>query len=121
MKMVKNVSLWSLLVLCSLTVLGCGKKDEDRPVSEIKTKAEQMNKDELRAEAMKYKEAITTKKAELEELTAKLKEIPLTEIRNEDAKRVEDLNRSISALKERFQVYYRMLQKKGGDISGLQI
>jgi len=121
MKIVRNAALWFLLLLVSLVVLGCGKKDEDRPVSEIKTKAEQMSKDELRAEAMKYKEAITAKKAELEKLTAKLKEIPLTEIRNEDAKRIEDLNRSISALKERFQVYYRMLQKKGGDISGLQI
>lgn len=117
----KNVSLWSLLVLFSLAVLGCGKKDEDRPVSEVKTEAEQMSTDELRAEAMKYKEAITAKKAELEKLTAKLKEIPVTEILNEDAKRIEDLNRSISALKERFNVYYQMLRKKGGDTSGLQI
>lgn len=121
MKMVKNVSLWSLLLLVSLAVLGCGKKDEERPVSEVKTEAEQMSTDELRAEAMKCKEAITSKKAELEELTAKLKEIPVTEILNEDAKRIEELNKSISSLQKHFDVYYQMLRKKGGDTSGLQI
>jgi len=123
--MVKNVSLWSLLVLCSLAVLSCGKKDEDRPISEVKTEAEQMITDELRAEAMKCKEAITSKRGELEKLTAKLKGLPVTEMLGEEAKGlkadIEDLNKSVSALKERFDVYYRKLQEKGGDTSGLQI
>lgn len=121
MKIVRNAALWSLLVLVSLAVLGCGKKDEDKPVSDVKTEAEQMNKDELRAEAMKCKEAIAAKKGELEKVMAKLKELPVTEIKDEDAKRLEDLNRSISVLKERFSVYYQELRKKGGDTSGLQI
>jgi hypothetical protein len=121
MNIVRNATLWSLLVLVSLAVLGCGKKDEDKPVSEVKTEAEQMNKDELRAEAMKCKEAITAKKGELEKVMAKLKVLPVTEIRDKDAKRLEDLNKSISALQKHFDVYYQELRKKGGDTSGLQI
>ena len=121
MKIVRNAALWSLLVLVSLAVLGCGKKDEDKPVSEVKTEAEQMNKDELRAEAMKCKEAITAQKGELEKIMAKLKVLPVTEIKDKDAKKLEDLNKSISVLKEHFNVYYQELRKKGGDTSGLQI
>jgi lipase chaperone LimK len=121
MKILRNATLWSLLVLISLAIFGCGKKDEDRPVSEVKTEAGQLDKDQLRAKVLKYKEAIVANKLELEKLTAKLKTAPLTEISDEDAKRVEDLNRSISALKKHFEVYYQELRKKGGDTSGLEI
>ncbi|MHC4543368.1 MAG: hypothetical protein ACYTDW_08660 [Planctomycetota bacterium] len=126
MKIVRNAALWSLLVLCSLAVLGCGQKaDEAKPMSEVKAEAEQMDTGELRAMAMRYKEAITAKKGELEKITAKLKEIPLAEKLGKEAKGlsadIENLNKSVSALKERFDVYYQELQKKGGDTSGLQI
>ena len=126
MKIVRNAALWSLLVLCSLAVLGCGQKaDEAKPVSEVKAEAEQMDTGELRAMAMRYKEAITAKKGELDKITAKLKEIPLAEKLGEEAKGlsadIENLNKSVSAFKERFDVYYQELQKKGGDTSGLQI
>ena len=126
MKIVRNAALWSLLVLCSLAVLGCGQKaDEAKPMSEVKAEAGQMDTGELRTVAMRYKEAVTAKKGELEKITAKLKEIPVTEMLGEEAKGlkadIEDLNKSVSALKERFDVYYQELQKKGGDTSGLQI
>ena len=121
MNNVRNVTLWFLLVLVSLAVLGCGKKDEDKPVSEVKTEAKQMSTDELRAEAMKYKEAITAKKDELNKVMAKLKELPVTEIKDEDGKRLEDLNKSISALQKHFDVYYQELRKKGEDTSDLKM
>ena len=126
MKIVRNAALWPLLVLVSLAVLGCGQKaDEAKPMSEVKAEAEQMDTGELRAMAMRYKEALTTKKGELDKITAKLKEIPLAEKLGEDAKGlsadIENLNKSISALKERFDVYYQELQKKDGDTSDLQL
>jgi len=31
------------------------------------------------------------------------------------------LQKSISALQERFKIYYEKLEEKGGDVSGLQI
>jgi len=34
---------------------------------------------------------------------------------------IEALNKSVSALKERFQVYYDKLKEKGGNLSGLEL
>ncbi|MHC4543365.1 MAG: hypothetical protein ACYTDW_08645 [Planctomycetota bacterium] len=129
MKILKNATLCSLLILISLTDSGCSKKEEekDKPAAKpsfyvkVKAEAEQKEPDELRIEVMKYKEEITAKKLELEELKTKLQTVPLTEILEEDAKRLEELNKSISTLKKRYDVYFQELRKQGGDTSGLEI
>jgi predicted nucleic acid-binding Zn-ribbon protein len=126
MNILKNVILCCLLILCPLAVFGCGKKaDENKPISEVKAEAEKMDTDGLRAMAMAYKEAIATKKGDLEKLTAKLKDIPVTEVLGEEAKSLkadmENLEKSVSALKERFEVYYQKLKEQSGDLSGLQV
>ncbi|MHC4087422.1 MAG: hypothetical protein ACYSWZ_14985 [Planctomycetota bacterium] len=126
MKIVRIATILSLSVLVSLTVLGCGKEaDEAKPVSEVKAEAEQMDTNELRSAATRYKEAITAKKSELERITDKLKEIPVAEMLGEEAKGLQadiaDLNKSVSALRERFDVYLQKLREKGGDTSGLEI
>jgi uncharacterized lipoprotein YehR (DUF1307 family) len=129
MKIVRNAAFWSLLILCSLAILGCGKSgqeaDETTPMSEVKAEAEKMDTNQLRAMAMTYKEAIVAKQKEIEKVTAKLKELPVAEMLGEEAKGLKadiaNLNKSVSALKERFDVYYQNLQKEGGDTSGLQI
>ena len=128
MKIVKNATLWSLLILISFADSGCSKKEEEeKPVAKpsfytkVKTEAKQKEPDALRTEVMKYKEEITTQKLELKELTTKLQTIPLTEILEEDAKRLEELNRSISTLKKRYDIYFQELHKQGGDTSGLEI
>ena len=129
MKIVKNATLWSLLILISFAVSGCSKKEEEeeKPVAKpsfytkVKTEAEQKEPDALRTEVMKYKEEITAKELELEELKTKLQTVPFEEILEEDAKRLEELNESISALKTRYEVYLQELRNKGEDLSGLQI
>ena len=129
MKILKSAALWSLLVLCSLVVLGCGdggqEADETKPMSEVKAEAEKMDNDDLRATALSYKEAITAKKGEIEKIVAKLKEIPVAEMMGEEAKALKadiaDLNKAVTALKERFDVYYAKLKAAGGDTSGLEI
>jgi predicted nucleic acid-binding Zn-ribbon protein len=126
MKIVRNATILSLSVLISLTALGCGKEaDETIPVSEVKAEADQMDTNKLKSAAMRYKEAITAKTGELERITTKLKEIPVAEMLGEEAKRlkadIDDLNKSVSALRERFDVYLQELRKKGGDTSGLEI
>ena len=84
-----------------------------------------MDTDGLRAMALSYKEAIAAKSDDLEKLTAKLKDIPVTEMLGAEAKslkaEMENLEKSVSALKERFEVYYQKLKDTGGDISGLQL
>jgi uncharacterized coiled-coil DUF342 family protein len=118
--------LFCALVLCSLVLFGCGKKaDESKPIGEVKAEAEQMDLKQLKAMATKYKEAILAKQPEIKKLTDKLKEIPVTKMLGEEAKEIkaeiDALNKSVSALKERFQVYYDKLKEQGGDLSGLEI
>lgn len=126
MKTPKTIILYCLLALCSLLLFGCGKKaDETKPLSEVKGEAEKVNVEKLRSMAMKYKEAILGKKAELEKFSGKLKDIPVAKMLGDEAKElkaeIEAVNKSVSALKERFQVYYEKLKEKGGDLSGLEL
>ena len=126
MKKNLNVVLGCLLITCTLVVLGCGKKaDESKPISEVKAEAEKMSADDLQAAAESYMDAALAKKGEIEKLTAKLKEIPIAQMAGDEAKKikteVDAVTKSLSALKERFQVYYDKLKEKGIDVSALKI
>jgi hypothetical protein len=125
MKTVRNIT-FCLLVVCFLALVGCGKKaDEKKPISEVKAEAEEMSPDELRSMALKYKEAIMAKRADVEKITAELKKIPITEMLGKEAKGlktdIDNLNESVSALKARFEIYYNKLKEKGGDVTDLKI
>ncbi|MFC1739149.1 hypothetical protein ACFL1G_08885 [Planctomycetota bacterium] len=126
MKTIKKTCLFCLLVLCCFALLGCGKKaDENKPVSEVQAEAETMNAEQLRKIAMQYKDAVLAKSADIEKITATLKEIPVTELLGNEAKglktEIDNLNKSISDLTERFQIYYDKLKEKGGDLTGLEL
>lgn len=126
MKILKHVTLWSLLILVSVADFGCSKKEEEEPTEpsfyvRVKTEAEQKEPDLLRIEVMKYKEEITAKKLELEKLRTKLQTVPFEEISEEDAKRLEELNRSITTLRKHYDIYFQELRNKGEDTSGLEI
>jgi len=115
-----------MLAVFLLLLSGCGKKaDENKPISEVQAEAAKMNVQDLKAMAMSYKDAIEAKKVDVENLAAKLKGIPVAQLLGEKAKQlkadIDSLNKSLSALKERFQIYYDQLKAKGGDLSGLQI
>ena len=121
--------IMTVLVICSFVLWGCGGSgggaDENKPLSEVKSEAATMDVSQLRDMAVKYKDAITAKSGELDVIVAKLKEIPLTEALGDEAKNlkaeVDELSKSISALKERFSVYYDKLKELKGDLSGLEI
>lgn len=122
----KKSILYCLVALSCVALVACGKKvDENKPVSEAKAEAEKMNIEQLRATAVKYKEAILAKRGELEKVKAQLTKIPATKMLGEETKQVmaeiEDLNKSVSALKERFEVYYKKIKEMGGDSSGLEL
>lgn len=114
------------LVACVLFFCGCGKKaDENKPISEVRAEAEKIDVAKLRQMAMAYKDAIMAKKGDIEKIAAKLKEVPVTQMLSEEAKSlkgdIDELNKSLSALKERFEIYYNKLKEKGGDLTGLQV
>ena len=125
MKTVRNVT-FCLLVVCFLALVGCGKKaDESKPLNEVKAEAEKMSVEKLRSMALAYKDAIMVKKGEVEKVAGKLKDIPVAKMLGDEARElkteIEALNKSVSALKERFQVYYGKLKEKGGNLSGLEL
>ncbi len=98
---------------------------ETIPVADVQAEVSKMNVEQLKAKAMEYKDLIVAKKATLETLTTKLKEIPLTQQMGTEAKALQteiaDLNKTVAALTERFQVYYNKLKEMGGSVSGLEI
>lgn len=122
----KKQILYILAVALALVIVGgCGKKaDENKPMPEVRSEAEQMGTSQLRATAMKYKEAIAAKRAEVEKLVEQLSEIPIAEKLGEEAanikKEMDSLKESIDAFKERFQVYYDKLKEKNSDLTGLE-
>jgi len=125
MRTVRTV-IFCLLAVCFVSLAGCGKKaDESKPLSEVKAEAEKMSVEKLRSMASTYKEAITAKKDEVAKVAGELKNIPVTKMLGDEAKslkaEIEALNKSASALKQRFQVYYNKLKEKGGDLSGLEL
>ena len=125
----KNTTIFNLCLLavfCSLALFGCGSgADEDKPMSEVKAEAEKMDTAKLKSVAKEYKANITAKTAEISELVNKLKDVPVTEKLGDEAKGImadiEAVNKSVSSLTERFQVYYDKLKEKGGDLSGLEL
>ena len=144
MRLKKREILSCLLVVSLCMIVGCGKEgdeqtpggtggaetqaasvDMEKPVSEIQAEAGTMTVDGLKATAMKYKEAVLAKQGELEKLAARIKEIPIAEALGEEAKTLKtdlaNLQSSLTALKDRFQVYHDTLKEKGGDVTGLAL
>ena len=126
MKTRKTIVFYGMLVFCSMLLLACSKKaDENKPAGQAKSEAEQMTAAELRSMALEYKDAILAKKDELVGITAKFKAVPITEKLGTEAEEImaemEALNKSVSALTAKFQIYYDKLKEMGGDISGLEL
>jgi outer membrane murein-binding lipoprotein Lpp len=118
--------LFAIVIGSLLGFPGCSKKaDQNKPITAVQAEADKMNVEQLKAKAMEYKNAIVAKKAEIDKVVAKLKEIPVTEQMGTEAKALQadmqNLSKAVNALTERFQVYYNKLKEKGGNVSGLEI
>jgi hypothetical protein len=128
----RKVVLVTSLLMCVLGVQSCGKSgggsqkaDENKPVAEIKAEAAKLDVEQLRAVALKYKDALMAKEDEVKKLTDTLAKIPITEKLGKEAQAlsadISDLGKSVSALKERFQIYYDEIKKKGGELKDLTL
>ena len=95
----KNIVFCLTVFWCTLAIVGCGKKaDENKPIGQVKAEAEKMNVEQLRSMAVEYKNAILAKKNEVDKLTAKLNDIPVTKMLGGQAKGlkadIDSLNKS---------------------------
>jgi hypothetical protein len=117
----------SLVLGIGLMLSGCGggAADENKPISEVKAEAKQMDVAALRDMAMAYKSAITSKLSQVGAVKEKIKEIPPMELLGEEAKSLKGeldvIMKSVNALKDRFKVYYDHLKDAKGDLSGLDL
>ena len=122
---------YTMLLACTLLIMvGCGSKsgsgvDETKPISEVKAEAETMSVEQLKEIALKYKKAIEAKQPEIDKILEQIKAIPIAEALGEEAKSLkteaDQLTKSLSALKERFQVYYDKLVELKADVSALTL
>ena len=90
------------------------------PLDDVKAEIAKLNVEQLKAKAIEYKNAIVTKKAELAAATAKLKEIPVTQLMSTDAKtlqsNIDTLTKTVSDLTARLQLYNNKIKELGGSI-----
>jgi outer membrane murein-binding lipoprotein Lpp len=123
-KPVLKISLAVVLVAIFM-MCGCKKADANKPIPEVKAEAEKMDVSQLRDMAMKYKDAIADKMEKIKDEGMKLKDIPPADMMAGKGKdltaKIDELKKTVDALKERFQIYVDEIKKKGGDITGLQI
>jgi len=136
MKAARNISLLCLLVMCLSATSGCSKKkdadvetdakiDASKPVSAVKAEAEKMDAEQLRAVALKYKEAFESKSAELEELAKDLMKATISNAPSEQRDKLNaqmgEMSKHVNGLGEHFKIYREKLEEKGGDLSGLDL
>ena len=129
MKAQKYLMAIVLFAVAAFVLVGCGKGgggvDENKPVSEVKAEAARMDVEQLKKMAAKYKDAILAKQKDVEAITKKLAEIPLTKKLGTEAQGltadIKDLTTTINSLKERFGVYYDKLKEMKADVSELTL
>ena len=115
--MLKIAKILLPVALISFVLTGCGSKaSEDKPISEVKTEAQAMSVEQLKAIIAKYEAAINSKKAEIDKLTAAIQKIPVTQMLGEEAKKLksdmQNISNSVKALTERLNVYAQELKSK---------
>lgn len=127
----KRRMLFASLVILVILLSGCGKKgvpagpvDESRPISEIKAEAELMTVPQLREMADKYLAAIKAKNPELDAMMQKLRDSSTSGSLSKDFMQIKGdidvITGSLTALQERFEVYYSKLVELKADVSGLE-
>ena len=105
------------VVLISFILTGCGGGvNENKPISEVKTEAQAMSVDQLKATVAKFRAAIESKKAEIEKIKQTIQKIPIADMLGEEAKKlkadVQNIAKSIRALTDRLNVYSQELRRK---------
>lgn len=115
--MKKAIKVCVPVILTCMLIAGCGGGvSEDKPIAEVKTEAQGMTLEQLKAVVSKYQKAIESKKTEIEALTAQIKKIPVAQMLGEEAKKlkgdIDSITSSVRALTERLNIYAQELRRK---------
>ncbi len=95
--MKKLLTVLACTVLAAGVMTGCGKGvDENKPLSEVQTEAAKLDEAALKAKIADCEKFLAEKKAELEKVAAKIKDIPLDKILSEESKKLKEQTEKIS-------------------------
>lgn len=124
MRNAKRISLCVMLLVLSSALAGCGRRPEpNRPAADITAEAQKMSATELRSMATIYKNEIDADNRRIAKAKAKLEKIPADQAEGIEAKQlkaeIDELNKTIDLLKERFNIYLTLLKDKNEDLSGV--
>ena len=119
----RNIPVF-VLVLGLVSMTGCAKQaDPKRPIEKIQKEVVTMSVAELESRAAAYAAAIRGEKTEIRRIQQKIQQMPVEKFFNNKGmtNKIADIGRRGEALFERYQIYVKALQEKGGDLSKVQI
>ncbi len=113
----KNLFVMALALCGILFLAGCGNGvDENKTPEEIKAEVASMSAEDIAETITAYQKAIEAKTAEMAAEAAKLKDIPITEMLGDEAKKIKDnvgsIEDSIAKLTKNMQAYADGLKAK---------
>ncbi len=112
------------MVLTLIPLVGCAKKaDPKRPVEKIQKEVVTMPLAELESCASAYAAAIRAKKAEIQKIQEDIRRMPMNKVFDNKSmmRRIMEIGRDGEALFERYRIYAKAFQEKGGDFAKIQI
>ena len=114
----------ALLVIVALTFSGCAKTaDPKRPIEKIQKEAISMSVADLESNAALYAAAIRAEKARIMKVQEQIRKMPVDQIFNNKSmtRDIAMTGRRAEALFDRYRIYVKALQEKGGDLSKVQL
>ena len=122
MKLRVNPAL--LLILTLIPFAGCAKKaDPKRSIEKIRKEVTAMPLAALETQASDYAAAIRAQKAEIAKIQQEIQKMPMDKVFSNKSmtRRIARIGREAEALFERYRIYVKAFQEKGGDPAKVQI
>lgn len=112
------------LILLLIPFMGCAKEaDPKRSIEKIRKEVVAMPLAQLETQASDYAAAIRAQKVEIEKIQKKIQSMPMDKVFSNKSmtRRIAEIGREAEALFERYGIYAEAFQKKGGNLSKIQI
>ena len=113
-----------ILALAFIPFSGCAKKvDPARPIEKIQKEVVSMPLAALEARASAYAAAIRAQKSEIEKIQQQIQKMPMDKVFNDKSmtRRIAKIGREAEALFDRYRIYAKAFQEKGGNLAKIQI
>jgi hypothetical protein len=128
--MKKFTLVFTLLLITAMMITGCERLDQgqkidmNKTVETIKTEVKNMDVAELKAMALKYKNAIMAKKEDVNKMMGMIGQFDLDAATKKAEQTKEDVFEIMAAMKilaQHYDVYIDRLKELKADISGLTL